>query len=206
MPASGRVCLNLGDWWERRVFAPWRLKAWAGVAPRRLLEVGVGGGSNLPYYPAGALVTAVDVNPVRINEARRRASALDRKVDLRVMSAEALDFPDSYFDAAVSTLVFCSVPDPVRGLRELARVVKPGGEIRLVEHMRIDRPVIGRVMDWLDPLMVRVGGEHLNRRTMDNIAQAGLPVLSVQDLVSGGLVRFIVARSPGPTPATGSGL
>ena len=187
---------RLASWVERPLFAPWRVRAWAGLPAGRLLEVGVGAGANLTYYPPGAAVTAIDVNPQRIEAARRRAAALGLLVDLRVMNAETLEFPDGYFDAAVATLVFCTVPDPVRGLRELARVVKPGGEIRLIEHVRVDLPLIGRLMDLLDPLAVLIGGEHINRRTMENIARAGLPVVSVKKLTPSGMVKFIVARSP----------
>jgi ubiquinone/menaquinone biosynthesis C-methylase UbiE len=149
-------------------------------------------------------VIAVDVNPGRIEAARQRALALGSPVELRVMDSEKLDFPDDTFDSAVATLVFCSVPNPVQGLRELGRVVKPGGDIRLVEHVRIDRPVIGRLMDWLDPVMMLLGGEHLNRRTVANVIRSGLQLVSVEDLTRGGLVKLIVARSPCRLTESGS--
>jgi ubiquinone/menaquinone biosynthesis C-methylase UbiE len=89
------------------------------------------------------------------------------------MDAQHLDFPDDAFGAAVATFVFCSVPDAVRGLRELGRVVKPDGRIFLLEHVRINHPeAIGKLMDLLDPLVVRIMGPHINRRTEKNVRQA----------------------------------
>jgi ubiquinone/menaquinone biosynthesis C-methylase UbiE len=85
------------------------------------------------------------------------------------MDVQALTFPDDDFDAAVATCVFCSVPDPVRGLQELARVVKPDRRILLLDHVRIDQPLIGAIMDGLNPLIVRMWGANINRRTTENV-------------------------------------
>ena len=99
--------------------------------------------------------------------------------------------------AEVATFVFCSVPDPERSLRELARVVKPDGRIELLEHVRIDRPqLIGKLMDWLDPLVVRVMGAHINRRTAEVVRQSGLEIEEVEDLAPLGLVKLITAWRP----------
>jgi ubiquinone/menaquinone biosynthesis C-methylase UbiE len=181
---------------ERRVFGPWRARIWSLLRGQHVLEVGAGTGPNLPYYPPGVHVTAVDVSALRIERARQRAQRLGLQADLRVMDAQQLDFPAATFDAAVATLVFCSVPDPVAGLRELARVVKPGGQVLLLDHVRIDRPVVGRLMDWLNPLVARLTGENFNRRTVDNVRRAGLEIERVEDLVRSGLVKLIVARVP----------
>jgi len=178
---------------ERTAFAAWRQRLWAGVPAGRVLEVGVGTGKNLPYYPAGAQVTAIDLSERMLERARRRATDLGVRVDLRLMDAQRLAFPAGAFDAAVATFVFCSVPDPVQGLRELGRVVRPGGDIWLLEHMRIDRPVIGPLMDLLNPLVVRMVGANINRRTVENVRRAGLILVSVEHL-QGELVRLIHAR------------
>jgi ubiquinone/menaquinone biosynthesis C-methylase UbiE len=170
---------------EWAAFRRWREKFWAQVRGERVLEVGVGTGKNLPYYPQGMQITAVDLSERMLARARQRAQELGLDVDLRVMDAQELTFAAATFDAAAATFVFCSVPDPVQGLRELGRVVKPGRRIFLLEHTRVDKPLIGRAMDLLP---------HFNRRTVENVRQAGLAIEQVEDLAPGGLVKLIVAR------------
>ncbi len=130
-------------------------------------------------------------------QARRRAEREKVSVALEPGDAQALRFPTDSFDSAVATFVFCSVPDPVLGLKEVGRVVRPGGQIVLLEHVRLDRPVIGRLMDLLNPLVVRITGANINRRTVENVRQAGLVIERVEDLTPTGLIKLIVAR-PGP--------
>ncbi len=178
---------------ERAAFSAWRRQLWAAVPAGRVLEIGVGTGKNLPFYPPGAQMTAIDLSDRMLARARQRAAALGVPVDLRLMDAQHLEFPHAVFDAAVATFVFCSVPDPVAGLRELGRVVRSEGDIWLLEHMRVDRPFIGPLMDLLNPLVVRVMGANINRRTVENVQQAGLKLVAVKEL-RGELVRLIHAR------------
>ncbi len=172
----------------------WRSQLWSRITGGHVLEVGVGTGKNMPYYPQDALVTAVDLSPRMLSRAARRARKLGIPVSLSLMNAEALAFPDSTFDYVVATFVFCSVPDPVAGLRELGRVSRPEGTILLLEHVRIDRPLIGRLMDITNPLAVRITGANINRRTVENVRLAGLSLVSVEDLSPMGLVKLITAR------------
>jgi ubiquinone/menaquinone biosynthesis C-methylase UbiE len=182
------------DFMERRAMSRWRRLLWSRVPVGRGLEVGIGTGANMPYYPRGASVAAVDISPRMLQRARERSKGLGLGIDLGLMTAEALAFPDRSFDWVVATFVFCSVPDPVAGLRELGRVCRSEGTILLLEHVRIDRPVIGTLMDLLSPLAVRIGGEHINRRTVENVRRAGLDVVAVEDLGPMGLVKLITAR------------
>lgn len=176
----------------------WRQRLWGLVEGGRVLEVGVGSGKNIPFYPPGVQITAVDLSERMLDRAARRARRLGRPAFLAQMDAQALGFPDATFHSVVATFVFCSVPDPVRGLQEAARVVRPGGRVVLLEHVRATHPGLGRVMDLLDPFVVRLCGPHINRGTVDNVQRAGLVIERVEDLDACGIFKLIVARRPSP--------
>ena len=162
-----------------------------------VLEVGVGTGRNLTLYPPDADVTGIDISEAMLERARKRASRLDRSPELRVADAESLPFDDGRFDTVTATCVFCSVDDPVRGLEEIRRVVKPDGEVRLLEHVRPRNPILGKLFDWLTPVTRRLMGPEINRRTEENVEAAGLEIVDVR---RDGIWREIVAR-PAPVPA-----
>jgi ubiquinone/menaquinone biosynthesis C-methylase UbiE len=181
---------------ERRVMRRWRARAWREVCGGRALEVGVGTGYNTPYYPPGIHMTAVDVSLRMLVRTRAKLTAKGMPVPaLAQMDVQHLAFADGSFDCAVATLVFCGVPDPIQGLRELARVVRPGGRIILLEHMRAQSKPLARVMDFLNPLAWKIIGEDMNRDTVANVRAAGLRVLKNESLWARGIVRMIVAEA-----------
>ncbi len=187
-------------------FRSWRRRFWRQMEERvphggRALEVGVGTGKNIPYWPQGRMMSAVDLVPGMVVRARRRAGKLGWDASIEEGDAQALPFPDNSFDAAAATFVFCSVPDPVLGLRELARVVKAGGTVLLMEHVRSTDPLVGKLMDFFNPLVVRLMGPNINRDTVANVQAAGLEILKVEDLGLSGIFKFIEARVPGDDDA-----
>lgn len=180
------------DAMDRMLKEEWR-QAILRQAFGRALEVGVGTGQNLPLYDPGitAELVAIDFSPGMLARAREKPCRIP--VTLLEMDAQLMAFPDASFDTVLATCVFCTVPDPVQGLREVRRVCRPGGRVLLLEHVRIDKPVIGTVMDLLDPLVAAIIGTHINRRTVENVRLAGLHIERVQPL-RGDLIKLIHAR------------
>ncbi|MFP4345285.1 MAG: class I SAM-dependent methyltransferase [Anaerolineales bacterium] len=181
---------------EKLAFEDWRAQLWSLLEGQRVLEVGVGTGKNLPYHRAGSRVTAVDLSPRMLVRAQQKASESSAGLDFVRADAQHLPFATGAFESAVATFVFCSVPDPVQGLREVARVVRPGGQVLLLEHVRVNEPVVGPLMDLADPLVVRLMGAHINRQTEENVRRSGLKVERVEPLAPGSLVKLMVVRAP----------
>ena len=168
---------------EALLFGRLRRRLWSRVGGDRMLEIGVGTGKNLRYHPVGARVVGVDLSPKMLRRAQAKADSQGYDIELLLGDAQHLPFRDGAFDEAAATFVFCSVPDPVAGLREVARV--SAGRIHLLEHVRSANPVAGKVMDLLNPLVVRVAGANINRNTVENVGKAGVEQDSVESRMFG---------------------
>ncbi len=176
---------------ERAGLRSWRSWLVSG-ASGRTLDLGTGTGRNLPLYPPG--VRAVAVDPHRENLARARARAPG--VPLVLARAEALPFRAGVFDTAVSGLVLCSVDDPAASLSELRRVLRPGGALRILEHVR-ERGWRGRLQDLVQPAWTAAsGGCRPNRETERSVEEAGFAV-EPGTRRERGTMRRLAARTPG---------
>jgi ubiquinone/menaquinone biosynthesis C-methylase UbiE len=181
---------------EATGLARWRSWLVAG-ARGRVLDLGCGTGRNLPLLPAGTRAVGLEPSWEALRRARRRAP----RVPLVVGKAEALPFRDAAFDTVLSGLVFCSVPDPRQGLREVRRVLRPDGELRMLEHVRATRAWKARLQDLLQPAWTRItGGCHLNRET-ERAVEAGGFRSDDGNRRAKGEMRRRAARPAGPGTA-----
>jgi ubiquinone/menaquinone biosynthesis C-methylase UbiE len=156
----------------------------------KVLEIGAGTGANLPLY--GPNIGALTVTEPEAPMARRLATHLreqSRPAELVQASAEQLPLPDGQFDTVVSTLVLCTVQDPLRALREVWRVLRPGGQLLFIEHVRSDEPKLAKWQDRLNGINGIIGhGCNCNRSTLDVIQQAGFTI--------GSLEKSVLAKAP----------
>ena len=181
------------DMMDRMIKESVRKKA-IKMAKGKVLEVGVGTGKNLAYYPPDCQVIGIDFSPGMLSKAREKVKLLGLKnVDLIEMDAQNLAFSDDTFDTVVATCVFCSVPDPIKGLQEVKRVCKPDGQIIFYEHVRSNNPVLGFLMDLLNPVTVTMVGANINRRTVENIKEAGIAIKDIEN-VGGKILKLIIAQ------------
>lgn len=160
----------------------------------RTILVAVGTGNDFKFLPPGLDVVGLDVSPHMIERARPRAERYDGNVELRVADVQSLDYPTSSFDTVVTACTFCSVPDPVRGLRELFRVLEPGGRLLMYEHVRSKVQDVGLFLDLLTYVMRRIGPD-LNRDTVANVRRAGFHIVREQNVYFD-IVKAIEAIKP----------
>jgi len=183
---------------ERVRLRKYRTLLWSRVESSRILEIGVGTGKNFPYYPTDAEMDAVDFSEKMLERAEDRAKKQKVNVRLQQMDVQNLDFEDNTFDTVAATLVFCSVPDPVLGIREVERVCKPGGKVVLLENNFSSIPVLGWLVKLANPLAVRMIGADFNRHPVENVANSELELERVTNL-GRGLWKLIEARKQMPT-------
>lgn len=181
------------EWPMERGARHWRRQLWSRVTGDRILELGIGTGKNMRWYPPGTAITGLDLSPRMLERARRRARSSSIGIELVEADAQQLPFADASFDTVVATFLFCSVPDPVRGLEEARRVLVPGGQLLLLEHVLSRGPALRWLMQRLDPLAVRLSGAHINRDTAANVRAAGFGGVEEQDLALD-VVKLIEAR------------
>lgn len=165
-------------------------------ASGKVLEVAVGSGRNLPFYPSDCQITTLDVSNEMLNVARKRAAKLSMDISFFLCDAEALPFPDKSFDTVVSSLTTCTFPNPAAALREMRRVCKSEAKILLLEHGRSDREWLGRFQDRTADRFAKQLGCRWNRESLELVRKAGLKVVEAQRVFFG--IFHQIEAVPGP--------
>jgi ubiquinone/menaquinone biosynthesis C-methylase UbiE len=161
----------------------------------RILDAGVGTGRNFPFYPASSEVVGIDLSPAMLARAKRRKHTAAAPVELRQMDVTRLEFADGYFDAAVATFLFCTLPDDlqVAAMRELARVVKPGGIVRCLEYTRPSGGLRRAITRLWEPWVYWAYGAGFDRQTERYAPEAGLHLFESR-FVHDELIKLLAAR------------
>lgn len=182
---------------ERGRYAPIRPVLFGGLSGR-ILDAGVGTGRNMEYYPPGADVTGIDLSPAMLARADARRKELGVEVELLERDVCDTGLPDGHFDAAVATFLFCVLDDSLQlpALKELARIVRPGGEIHILEYEYSRRPWKRFVMRLWAPWVRFAYGATFDRHTEQYVPRAGLEIVDDRFLFED-IIKLIVARVPG---------
>lgn len=159
------------------------------------LEIAAGTGRNLPFYGDGVRLTTIELSPAMLEISRRRAEPLGLEPDLRLGDAQALPFLDASFDTVTCTLGLCTIPSPETAVREAARVLKPGGMLLLLEHVRSPFLPVRILQTLLNPITVLTESDHLLREPLVHVREAGLVVESLERS-KWGIVERLAARRP----------
>lgn len=183
---------SLEGFLEGLFFSDWRKTLWAKAQGEHILEVGVGTGKNFPYYPENTRITALDFSEKMLQRAKKKQQRGSIAVELELMDVQSLCYADNSFDTVIATFVFCSVPLPTKGLQELYRVCKPGGQVLLLEHVLSAKPMMARMMNLMNPLIASVFGANINRQTVKSVQSCGFQKV-ILDPASGDMVKLIQA-------------
>lgn len=173
------------------------VREWIGArAAGDVLEVAIGTGRDLPFYRDDVRLTGLDLSPAMLDLARARAAALGREVALREGDAERLPFPDASFDTVVCALGLCSIPDPRRAVAEMARVLRPGGSLLLVDHVGSSWPPVWALQWLVERVTIPLAGEYFTRRQVGAVEAAGLRISERERRIAGTVERLRAEKPP----------
>ncbi len=178
---------------ERR-WAPVKRDLFRRMGAGKILFLAVGTGLDIQFFPAGKNITGIDISPKMLELSRDRAASYDGRLELEVMDVHELSYDSGSFDQVFTSCTFCSVPDPVRGLESLRRVLKPGGQLHMFEHTGSRWFPFNVMLHAMTPISSKLGPD-LNRTTVKNVHQAGFEVREVHNLYLD-VVKTIHAVSP----------
>ena len=176
--AAANFDLMAGYGPEKR-WEPFKREFFSRMGNGRILFLAVGTGLDVPFFPEGRSLIGIDISQAMLDKARARVDAYAGTIDLRQMDVHDMPFAEGEFDQIFTSCTFCSVPDPVRGLEALRRVMKPGGELHMFEHTGSRYYPFRLMMDLMTPLSRQVGPE-MNRPTVDNVQAAGFDLREVK--------------------------
>lgn len=182
------------DFWEKVLFPGGRQWVCA-QASGEALEIAVGTGRNLRHYPEGVRLTGIELSPAMLEIAREHLTASGREANFRLGDAQALDFPDESFDTVVCTLSLCSIPDDRKAVSEMKRVLRSGGRLLLMEHVRSPSFPVRTVQRALNWFSLRFSKDHLLREPLDHLRVEGFEVEEFHRS-KWGLVERVRARKP----------
>jgi len=178
---------------ELLLFQNLRVEA-ISYAQGKTLEVGVGTGKNFPFYCSDIEITAIDFSPAMLRIAREKQKNIQiKQLQLHAMDVQALAFADNSFDTIISTFVFCTVPEPIVGLEELHRVLKPSGKAIFLEHMKSSYFMLNIFLYMMNFFSIRLLGTSMVRETQKNIELAGFTLQTVEHKLFD-IVRLIIAK------------
>lgn len=180
---------------EKTLFSKWRNIALGGLKGK-VLEVGIGTGKNLKYYSEDVELTGIDISPKMLAKAVKKKEKLGIRADLKLMDAQQMKFDDDIFDFVVVTFVLCSVPDPIKALHEIGRVLKKDGKLIALEHVLSKNPIIAFWERIHNPVTSRLFGFNVNRDTKYNIEKSGFTVITDKELAVRDVFRIFVCNMP----------
>ena len=181
---------------ERLLYHTWRKQLFGRLTSGRILEIGIGTGKNIPFYPPGVQVTGVDISPEMLARAAGRADIRhDISISLAVMDVSALSFPDDTFDVVVGSFVLTVLPDLLGALQEIKRVCKPAGKLMFLEFTRSENRLVSLLQNLVTPLTYAVYKAHLNREITKLLEMSGFQMVTTEE-VKAGMVKIIMAVVP----------
>ena len=178
---------------EKMWFSRWR-EEFLSPLKGKILEVGIGTGKSIKFYNKDAQVTGIDFSKNMLEKAKEKLIKLSKKdIILKQGDVENLEFEDNSFDYVVTSCVFCSVPKPIEGLKEIRRVLKPTGKLIMIEHVLSKKPIIALIERMHNPITKFFMGVNVNRDTKQNIIHAGMKIIEDRNLALFDVFRLFVA-------------